>query len=81
MKHLELIDEGKDKIDELEGGLSLRFNLTTFFNFLFGTFGFFFAIKEFGDPEFSDWARPGPGHPLLGDAGRMLIFEAGSDGI
>jgi hypothetical protein len=40
-----------------------------------------FAAKEFSDPAFSDWASPGPGQPLLGDAGRMLMFEAGDDGI
>lgn len=49
--------------------------------FLLGAFGAFFAVKEFFDPEFSDWLSPGPGQALLGDAGRMLMFEAGPNGI
>lgn len=55
--------------------------ISTALFFLLGAFGAFFTLKEFGDPEFSDWLRPGPGHPLVGDAGRMLMFEAGPNGI
>lgn len=44
-------------------------------------FGTLFTLKSFGDPVFSDWMRPGPGHPLLGDAGRMLMYEAGPNGV
>jgi len=33
------------------------------------------------DPWFSDTMAPGPGSPLLGDSGRMLMFEAGPDGV
>ena len=49
--------------------------MSTSLFFLFGSFGAVFAAKEFGDPVFSDWIRPGPGSPLLGDAGRMQEFE------
>lgn len=48
---------------------------------VFGLFGFFFTFKEFADPWFSDTVSPGPGQLLLGDSGRMLMFEAGSDGV
>lgn len=49
--------------------------LSTSLFFLFGSFGAFFAAKEIGDPAFSDWIHPGPGNPLVGDAGRMQEFE------
>lgn len=49
--------------------------LSTSLFFLFGSFGAFYAAKEFGDPAFSDWVRPGPGSPLVGDAGRLQEFE------
>eukprot|EP00511_Aplanochytrium_stocchinoi_P006182 CAMPEP_0204834080 /NCGR_PEP_ID=MMETSP1346-20131115/18635_1 /ASSEMBLY_ACC=CAM_ASM_000771 /TAXON_ID=215587 /ORGANISM="Aplanochytrium stocchinoi, Strain GSBS06" /LENGTH=177 /DNA_ID=CAMNT_0051967091 /DNA_START=83 /DNA_END=616 /DNA_ORIENTATION=- len=48
---------------------------------LFGALGFCFTLKEFGDPWFSDFVSPGPGQALLGDGGRMLVFETGDDGI
>ncbi|KAJ1479963.1 hypothetical protein T484DRAFT_1812383 [Baffinella frigidus] len=49
--------------------------------YLLGAFGAFFTIKEFGDPGFSDWISPGPGQMFVGDAGRMLMFEAGDKGV
>jgi hypothetical protein len=55
--------------------------ISTVLIFLFGAFGAFFTAKVFLDPEFSDWISPGPGQPLVGDAGRMLMFEKGPDGI
>jgi hypothetical protein len=55
--------------------------ISTFLFFLLGAFGAFFSLKEFGDPVFSDWVSPGPGQAMLGDAGRMLMFEAGPNGI
>ena len=48
---------------------------------LFGSFGVLFTLKEFGDPEFSDWLSPGSGNLLLGDGGRLLLFEAGPHGV
>ena len=50
-------------------------------NVLLGAFGAFFVFKEFGDPAFSDWLSPGAGQALLGDSGRMLMYEAGDDGV
>ena len=50
-------------------------------NVLLGAFGAFFVFKEFGDPTFSDWLSPGAGQALLGDSGRMLMYEAGDDGV
>lgn len=55
--------------------------LSCFLLWFFGAFGMFFAFKEFGDPWFSDTVKPGPGSPLLGDSGRLLMFEAGSTGV
>jgi hypothetical protein len=49
---------------------------STFLIFLFGAFGAFFTIKELLDPKFSDWISPGPGQALLGDSGRVLMYEA-----
>ena len=49
--------------------------LSTAVFFLLGSFGAFFSAKEFGDPAFSDWVRPGPGHPFVGDAGRIQELE------
>ena len=48
---------------------------------LLGSVGIFFMIKEFFDPAFSHWISPGAGQILLGDAGRMVPFEAGPNGI
>ena len=45
----------------------------------FSLFGCVFALKDFGDPALSAWAAPGPGR-LLGDGGRMLVFEVGDQG-
>lgn len=55
--------------------------MTCFGYWLFGSFGLFFSLKEWLDPAFSDWLAPGPGSPLLGDSGRMLVFEAGPAGV
>jgi hypothetical protein len=49
--------------------------MSTSLFFLLGSFGAFFSAKEFGDPAFSEWIRPGPGHPFVGDAGRMHELE------
>ena len=46
----------------------------------FSLFGCVFALKDFGDPALSAWAAPGPGR-LLGDGGRMLVFEVGDQGV
>jgi hypothetical protein len=35
--------------------------ISTFLIFLFGVFGAFFTVKEFFNPELSDWLRPGEG--------------------
>ena len=48
---------------------------------LLGSVGSFFMIKEFFDPAFPHWISPGAGQILLGDAGRMVPFEAGPNGI
>ena len=55
--------------------------ISTVLFFVLGGYGAFFTVKEFFDPEFSDWLSPGPGQPLLGDSGRMLMFEVGPLGI
>lgn len=49
--------------------------ISTALFFLLGSIGAFFAAKEFGDPAFSEWVRPGPGNPFVGDAGRMQELE------
>ena len=54
---------------------------STFLILLLGSVGAFLMIKEFFDPAFSDWISPGSGQALLGDAGRMVPFEAGPNGI
>ena len=46
-----------------------------------GSFCMLFALKALGDPFFSEWLAPGPGNPLLGDAGNFLVFEAGPTGV
>jgi hypothetical protein len=55
--------------------------ISTFLFFLLRAFGAFFSLKELGDPAFSDWVSTGPGQAMLGDARRMLMFEAGPNGI
>ena len=60
---------------------AVAWQLTTASFVLFGGISMLLALKAFGDPAFSAWLAPGPGTPLLGDAGNMLAFEAGSDGV
>jgi len=48
---------------------------------VYGAFGFLLLRKKLGDPAFSDWASPGPGQLLLGDAGRLAWFEFGPEGV
>ena len=55
--------------------------ISTALFFLSGAVGAFWALKDLGDPDWSDWIRPGPGHPWMGDAGRLWMFEAGPMGI
>jgi hypothetical protein len=55
--------------------------LSTFLIILLGSVGTFIMIKEFFDPAFSDWLSPGAGQAWLGDAGRMVPFESGPNGL
>jgi len=56
-------------------------HISTALIMLLGSFGVLFSLKELGDPMFSDMLSPGPGQMFLGDAGRMLSFETGPDGV
>lgn len=46
-----------------------------------GSYGALYALKNFFDPAFSDGVWSGPGSAILGDAGRLLRYEAGKYGI
>eukprot|EP01047_Picozoa_sp_COSAG01_P039726 COSAG01_NODE_3299_length_6296_cov_243.565112_6_plen_249_part_00 len=48
---------------------------------LLGLPPFFSMFKCALDPWFSDILRPGPGSALLGDSGRMLMYEMRGDGL